>query len=332
MIKNLLDAKFLARQQEIVIAQLEREAGQLNQGDPLALKMAAKHGVTAQDLLDTAARLREPTTEAGPRDRYAYIPQNPTRSVLQGALEQTYRAAGAVAPPTAALESAGGFTPVSGDELRPQFTAEAALEGVQFQEGDPLYAAMYLSAEAGRLFRTRPKFNPVPARATIANNARLVLFGDWGTGLPRARALGAVVKKLIEDAPGEGHAIHLGDVYYAGFDDDYKNRFLGDGLWPGVAGRSWSLSGNHDMYTGGHGFFKVLLGDPRFVNQANSSWFILENDNWQICGMDSTYNSPDWKGDKGDFMVFTIDGLIDVTKKDRWDVVKRIAVVQAGGG
>jgi len=36
------------------------------------------------------------------------------------------------------------------------------------------------------------------------------------------------------------------------------------------------------------------------------------------------------EGDRGDFMVFTIDGLIDVTKKDRWDVVKRIAVVQAG--
>lgn len=36
------------------------------------------------------------------------------------------------------------------------------------------------------------------------------------------------------------------------------------------------------------------------------------------------------EGDRGDFMVFTVDGLIDVTKKDRWDVVKRIAVVQAG--
>ena len=36
------------------------------------------------------------------------------------------------------------------------------------------------------------------------------------------------------------------------------------------------------------------------------------------------------EGERGDFMAFTIDGLIDVTKKDRWDVVKRIAVVQAG--
>ena len=36
------------------------------------------------------------------------------------------------------------------------------------------------------------------------------------------------------------------------------------------------------------------------------------------------------EGERGDFMAFTIDGLVDVTKKDRWDVVKRIAVVQAG--
>jgi len=36
------------------------------------------------------------------------------------------------------------------------------------------------------------------------------------------------------------------------------------------------------------------------------------------------------EGERGDFMAFTIDGLVDVTKRDRWDVVKRIAVVQAG--
>ena len=36
------------------------------------------------------------------------------------------------------------------------------------------------------------------------------------------------------------------------------------------------------------------------------------------------------EGDKGDFMVFVIDGEVDVTKKDRWDVVKRIAVVLPG--
>ncbi len=36
------------------------------------------------------------------------------------------------------------------------------------------------------------------------------------------------------------------------------------------------------------------------------------------------------EGGKGDFMVFIIDGEVDVTKKDKHEVVKRIAVVLAG--
>ena len=36
------------------------------------------------------------------------------------------------------------------------------------------------------------------------------------------------------------------------------------------------------------------------------------------------------EGDKGDFMVFVIEGEVDVTKKDRHEMVKRIAVVLAG--
>jgi CRP/FNR family transcriptional regulator, cyclic AMP receptor protein len=36
------------------------------------------------------------------------------------------------------------------------------------------------------------------------------------------------------------------------------------------------------------------------------------------------------EGDAGDFMLFVIDGLVDVTKTDRWDNIKRIAVVRGG--
>ena len=36
------------------------------------------------------------------------------------------------------------------------------------------------------------------------------------------------------------------------------------------------------------------------------------------------------EGDAGDFMLFVIDGLVDVTKTDRWGNVKRIAVVRGG--
>lgn len=36
------------------------------------------------------------------------------------------------------------------------------------------------------------------------------------------------------------------------------------------------------------------------------------------------------EGDPGDFMLFVIAGLVDVTKTDRWGNVKRIAVVRGG--
>ncbi|MBL8384274.1 MAG: cyclic nucleotide-binding domain-containing protein [Burkholderiales bacterium] len=36
------------------------------------------------------------------------------------------------------------------------------------------------------------------------------------------------------------------------------------------------------------------------------------------------------EGDAGDFMLFIIDGLVDVTKEDRFGNVKRIAVVKGG--
>lgn len=36
------------------------------------------------------------------------------------------------------------------------------------------------------------------------------------------------------------------------------------------------------------------------------------------------------EGDPGDFMLFVVAGMVDVTKSDRWGVVKRIAVVREG--
>jgi hypothetical protein len=53
------------------------------------------------------------------------------------------------------------------------------------------------------------------------------------------------------------------------------------------------------MYSGGYGFFKILLGDPRFKGQNRSSFFLLENDSWRIAGLDTAYDPPDFRGDRG---------------------------------
>jgi len=135
-----------------------------------------------------------------------------------------------------------------------------------------------------------------PGTVTLADRARVFIIGDWATGLPQARNVADSVKAQLSatDPSIECHAVHLGDTYYSGLEDEYKYRFLP--LWPVDAGsrvRSWAINGNHDMYSGGHGYFDVLLKDPRFQAQQGSSYFCLGNQHWRLIGLDDSYADPD---------------------------------------
>jgi hypothetical protein len=135
------------------------------------------------------------------------------------------------------------------------------------------------------------KFVDAPPLVRIANDADVFLVGDWGSGLPRARKVARQIQKgLAEGERVEQHVIHLGDVYYSGFDSEYRRRFLD--CWPVREGSevgSFALNGNHDMYSGGHGYYGTCLADPRFSRQQGCSFFALENDHWQFLGLDSSY-------------------------------------------
>jgi hypothetical protein len=101
----------------------------------------------------------------------------------------------------------------------------------------------------------------------------------------------------------ECHVIHLGDVYYSGFEHEYRNRFLAH--WPvrpeeATTYGSWCLNGNHDMFSGGHAYFGYMLQDPRFARHRGASYFCLENDRWQFIGLDSAYDLHGLRGDEGD--------------------------------
>jgi hypothetical protein len=55
------------------------------------------------------------------------------------------------------------------------------------------------------------------------------------------------------------------------------------------------------MYSGGFDYFNYLLAEPRFRRQQQCSFFGLENDFWQILGLDTAYvdgaleaPQPDW--------------------------------------
>jgi hypothetical protein len=146
-------------------------------------------------------------------------------------------------------------------------------------------------------------FNPRPAEYAISDSARLVVVGDWGTGLPRARAVASYMAEEVADALAygrEAHVIHLGDVYYSGLPSEIRQHVLA--CWPvtpeqaraGVT--SWSLNGNHDMYSGGFGYFETLLGDPRFAGQhsadgAPTSFFRLAAPSWDFVGLDTSWDT-----------------------------------------
>jgi len=111
------------------------------------------------------------------------------------------------------------------------------------------------------------------------------------------------MRQAIEAALAEGrqvHVIHLGDVYYSGFESEDKKRFLnpwpvtGDQAAAGVT--SWSLNGNHDMYSGGFGYFRTLLADDRFRAQRSpdgktTSFFRLRSPSWDFVGLDTAWQT-----------------------------------------
>jgi hypothetical protein len=114
---------------------------------------------------------------------------------------------------------------------------------------------------------------PVPAGATIA------LFGDWGTGTEAATEVLQQIKGFKPDI-----LMHLGDVYYSGTQDEMQERFLD--VCASVFGSSmpalFSLSGNHDIYSGGQGYYW-------FVDQIGqqASYFAIQNNDWLFIAMDT---------------------------------------------
>ena len=119
-------------------------------------------------------------------------------------------------------------------------------------------------------------------------DATIGIIGDWGTGSQTAADL------LRQVANKNPHlVIHLGDIYYSGTQPECTG-FLQDVraiLGPKVP--VYSLSGNHDMYSGGVGYYWL-------VDQLKqrSSYFCIRNDNWQFLAMDTGYN---------DFNPFTVE-------------------------
>lgn len=143
-----------------------------------------------------------------------------------------------------------------------------------------------------------PGGSPSPVR--IPDRVRIALAGDWGTGNGAAMAVGHLMEAQKPDL-----GIHLGDVYYCGTAAEERRRFVD--VWPVGTLGSFALNSNHEMYSGGEGYFTVALPDAKFSRQGGFSYFALHNADWVILGFDTAYFSSDFLYQKGKLNQSQID-------------------------
>ena len=221
-----------------------------------------------------------------------YLSRSAAVSLVQSALEEALlEREGAPGRPGCALW------------VRVRRLVDGLLDPGTFSPSDPDWVVKIALATLGHLAQGNHPFNPRPAGRTISDTARLVVVGDWGTGLPRAQAVARLMAGEVAAGLSDGrdvHVIHLGDVYYSGLPGENRRHVLDH--WPvtrdqAAAGvTSWSLNGNHDMYSGGFGYFQTLLGDERFTGQRSAdaqttSFFRLTSPSWDFVGLDTSWNS-----------------------------------------
>jgi hypothetical protein len=235
------------------------------------------------------------TSSGGQATGVPYLSRAPLVSMMQSQIEQTLNEGGAA-------EAARPTSLWSKIERVVRLLLHMAPGS--FTQNDPDWYVDIARGILERLADGNAPFNPAPAEYDrVADDARLVVVGDWGTGLPRAIDVAAHMRRAIDTALTDGrqvHVIHLGDVYYSGFEYEDRNRFLKP--WPvtneqaeaGVT--SWSLNGNHDMYSGGFGYFGTLLGDHRFQAQRSpdgkaTSFFRLRSPSWDFIGLDTAWET-----------------------------------------
>jgi predicted phosphodiesterase len=136
-----------------------------------------------------------------------------------------------------------------------------------------------------------PYITPAQAGETVVRikaGARIGLIGDWGTGAAPAVQ---VLEQLKLQKPDV--LVHLGDIYYSGTDEECRVNF--EAIVNRVFDRAnsklpvYTLSGNHDMYAGGTGYYPLLKRLNTGALTQPASYFCLraEDDSWQLLGMDT---------------------------------------------
>jgi Calcineurin-like phosphoesterase len=226
-----------------------------------------------------------------------FIARDPITSLLQSALDLRFREAGIVqerdVPP--------GSTAIVNEQVVREQPEKMGPDDDEHVTDIATLALSYIA-------KGSHPFNPKPALWEITSGDPLVIVvGDWGSG--PARDVGRLMDTHIKQAGQRPVAvIHLGGVYQSGWPEEYDDHFWPHwplpkgGLRAGVT--SWSLNGNHDMYSGSGGYFDYLLADPTFGKQCcpdgkPTSFFRLRTPTWDLVGLDTAWH-PNVLGHPGD--------------------------------
>jgi len=131
--------------------------------------------------------------------------------------------------------------------------------------------------------------NDFQAQVTIIpDTCKLMLMADWGANNDHAANIRDLIKNETADTKVPVYVVHLGDIYYSGTHSEcttfMRNWPLRDSTGP-IKGHSFTLNGNHEMYTGGDGYFNTVL--PQFGQRA--SYFVLRSPKWNFFGLDTAY-------------------------------------------
>ena len=125
--------------------------------------------------------------------------------------------------------------------------------------------------------------------------SKVLMIGDWGTHMTdNVALLRQALKKFTPDT-----IIHLGDVYYSGTRQECMENVIEvlDELFAQLPIKRppfFTLAGNHDYYSGGHGFYEMIgkVNTGLAGCEQKASYFCLRtaDDRWQFLGMDTGYN------------------------------------------
>jgi hypothetical protein len=287
VIDLVLDKSFVLTQATAVLEQLQKAPEEVALDEE---ETAGAEEVKAQ--LAAAIAEESPVDVEDVSDREAYIPANAVLSVLQTVIEEHLE-----------KDHATLLAPAPPVTKGPGPTATTVIAKDDFDPTDVNWVTALAKALVNRIRHGKHGFvwtDPPPAMA-IADDALIVLVGDWGANNSSAQAVGTAIRGELKRAgQRQVHVIHLGDVYYSGERWEAHQRFLDP--WPVYPGdpldrwHSWALNGNHDMYSGGFGYFEEILGDPRFAGQRTPdgrgiSCFRLYNDHWQFLALDTAWDA-----------------------------------------